>query len=147
MIITRTISATLASVAFVVALDLSTPLRAQSAETLAAADRLIAAQDLPKMMNEIATSVAYQIPNATEAQKRAFVMAMTSPDFMGRLRDETRNGMAKTFTADELNALADFYSKPIAKSAMAKMGPYMSRMMAFIQKEIPSMVQRVEQAK
>ena len=41
-----------------------------------------------------------------------------------------RAAMVKTFTADELGALADFYGSPIGKSAMGKMGDYMATFMA-----------------
>jgi hypothetical protein len=41
-----------------------------------------------------------------------------------------RAAMLKTFTADELAALADFYGSPVGKSAMSKMGDYMAELMA-----------------
>jgi hypothetical protein len=41
-----------------------------------------------------------------------------------------RAAMLKTFTADELAALADFYGSPVGKSAMSKMGDYMAAFMA-----------------
>jgi hypothetical protein len=44
--------------------------------------------------------------------------------------------MVKTFTADELNALADFYGSPAGKSAMAKLGPYMKDVMPLIMAEM-----------
>jgi hypothetical protein len=40
-----------------------------------------------------------------------------------------RAAMLKTFTADELAALADFYGSPVGKSAMSKMGDYMALFM------------------
>jgi len=48
----------------------------------------------------------------------------------------TKDAMVKTFTADELNALADFYSSAIGKSAMKKFGSYMSEIMPHIQQEL-----------
>jgi uncharacterized protein len=147
LIAVRTILATLGIVAVAATVSLTTPAYTQSAETLAAADRLMAAQDINKMMNDMATNVADRLPGATDAQKQAFIAEMTAPEFLSRFRDETRKAMAKSFSAEELNALADFYSKPIAKAAMAKMGPYTADMMAFVQREIPSMVQRIQQTK
>ena len=42
-----------------------------------------------------------------------------------------------------LNALSDFYSKPVAASAMKKMGATTADLMTFIQAEIPAMVTRI----
>jgi hypothetical protein len=39
------------------------------------------------------------------------------------------NAMVKNFTADELNALADFYGSPVGKSAMAKFPGYLGDVM------------------
>jgi hypothetical protein len=46
------------------------------------------------------------------------------------------NAMVKNFTADELNALADFYGSPIGKSAMAKFPSYMGDVMPGVLDEI-----------
>ena len=46
-------------------------------------------------------------------------------------------------SVEEMTALSDFYSKPIAKSALLKMGSMMSDIMPFIQTEIPGIVARV----
>jgi hypothetical protein len=57
--------------------------------------------------------------------------------------------MVKHFTARELNALADFYSSPEGKSAMAKLGAYMADAMPMIQAEVQRAweASRAEQAK
>jgi hypothetical protein len=116
---------------------------AQTAETLAAADRLIAVQDLDAAMADMASKLAVTIPGASEAQKRAFVVEMTAPAFLQRYKERTRSAFAKNLTAGELNALSDFYSKPIAKSAMQKMGATTAELMPFIQAEIPAIIARV----
>ena len=46
------------------------------------------------------------------------------------------NAMVKNFTADELNALADFYGSPVGKSAMAKFPSYMGDVMPGILAEM-----------
>ncbi len=43
--------------------------------------------------------------------------------------------MIKTFTADELAALADFYGSPVGISATKKMGAYMAEIMPVMQAE------------
>ena len=47
-----------------------------------------------------------------------------------------KDAMVKTFTADELKALADFYGSPVGKSAMKKFGAYMADVMPSIQAEM-----------
>jgi hypothetical protein len=127
-------------------LCLPNPVIAQTAEALAAADRLIVVQNLDAMMNDMADKVAKTLPGATEQQKRAFIAEMTSPAFLERYKTFTRIALAKHMTVEELNALSDFYSKPIAISAMKKMGATMAEIMPFIQAEIPNLVARVMKA-
>jgi uncharacterized protein len=131
--------------AVAVALSLGLPghAMAQTAAGLAAADRLIAVQKLDEMMKDMAASVAEKLPGATETQKHAFVAEMTDPAFLVRYKAETRTAFAKHLTVEEMNALSDFYSKPIAMSAMKKMGATTAELMTFIQAEIPAMVARI----
>jgi hypothetical protein len=121
----------------------SGPAMAQTADTLAAADRLIAVQKPTEVMKDMATNVAARIPGATDQQKQAFVAEMTNPGFMARYQDQMRTVMAKHLTVEEMNALAEFYSKPVAQSAMKKMGATTAEMMTFLQSEIPAMVGRI----
>ena len=46
--------------------------------------------------------------------------------------------MVKTFSADEFKALADFYGSDVGRSAMAKMGTYMSEVMPATMNEVQS---------
>jgi uncharacterized protein len=119
---------------------------AQTEQGLAAADRLIAVQNLDAMMKDMAANVATRLPGATEAQKQAFVTEMTDPALLGRYKAQMRVAFARHLTVEELNALSDFYSKPIAASAMKKMGATTAELMTFIQAEIPAMVTRVMKA-
>jgi hypothetical protein len=52
------------------------------------------------------------------------------------LEEITKSAMIKHFSADELKALADFYSSPVGKSAMSKMGDYMADIMPAMQAEM-----------
>jgi hypothetical protein len=116
---------------------------AQTAEALAAADRLIAVQKPTELMKDMAANVAAKIPEATEQQRQAFIAEMTNPGFMARYQDQMRIVMAKHLTVEEMNALAEFYSKPVAQSAMKKMGATTAELMGFLQTEIPAMVARI----
>ena len=63
-------------------------------------------------------------------QREMFVVDMGKGFDFEALTTLMRAAMVKTFTADELGALADFYGSPIGKSAMGKMGDYMATFMA-----------------
>jgi hypothetical protein len=116
---------------------------AQTPQTLAAADRLIAVQKPTELMKDMAANVAAKLPGATEAQKQAFIKEMTDPAFMARYQAQMRAAFSKNLTVEEMDALSDFYSKPIAISAMKKMGATSADLMTFIQSEIPAMVARI----
>ena len=132
-----------AAIALALCVFASGSVAAQTAEALAAADRLIAVQKPTEMMKDMAANVAARIPGATDQQKQAFVAEMTNPGFMTRYQEQMRIVMAKHLTVDEMNALAEFYSKPVAQSAMKKMGATTADMMTFLQGEIPAMVARI----
>lgn len=120
---------------------------AQTAEGLAAADHLIVVQNFDATMKDMATNVATRLPNATEAQKQAFIAEMTAPGFLERYKAQMRVVLAKHLTVEEMNALSDFYSKPIAASAMKKMGVTTAEMSSFLQVELPAMVGRIMNTK
>ncbi|RYH67991.1 MAG: DUF2059 domain-containing protein [Alcaligenaceae bacterium] len=116
---------------------------AQTADSLAAADRLIAVQNFEATMKDMAVNISAQLPGATEAQKRKFIAELTSANFLDRYKSTSRVAFAKHLSVEEMNTLTDFYSKPIAASAMKKMGATMAEVMPFIQAEIPGIVTRV----
>lgn len=53
-----------------------------------------------------------------------------------RIEDVSRAAMIQTFTADEINALADFHSSKNGASAMKKFSQYMLLVIPTIQEEI-----------
>ena len=62
-------------------------------------------------------------------------------DFIEKL---SRESMIRTFTADELNALADFYGSKNGSSVMLKFGTYMSEVMPAIQQEVQRGLQEIK---
>ena len=116
---------------------------AQTPQTLAAADRLIAVQKPAELMKDMAVNLAEKLPGATDRQKQEFIREMTDPDFLARYQAQMRAAFSKHLTVEEMDALSDFYSKPIAISAMKKMGATSAELMTFIQSEIPAMVARI----
>ncbi len=73
---------------------------------------------------DMAKSIVQSLP---EQQQQAFLAAMQKNMNAAGIKAAAQAGLVKVFTADELKALADFYSSPLAKSAMGKMGAYIPR--------------------
>jgi uncharacterized protein len=116
---------------------------AQTPQALAAADRLIAVQKPAELMKDMAVNIVAKIPGTTETQKQAFIAEMTDPAFLARYQAQMRLAFSKHLTVEELDALSEFYSKPVAQSAMMKMGATTAELMTFIQGEIPAMIARI----
>ena len=104
-----------------------------SPEVVAAADRLLKVQAPKEMLEDIAGKLSVSLP---PAQQQAYIDAMTEPAFVERFTAAARDALAKHFTVEELDALSEFYQRPVARSAMAKMGDYMASLMPFIQAEL-----------
>ena len=103
-------------------------------------------QNLDAVMKDLASNIAPTITGSTEAQRQAFIAGMTDPAFLERYKAQMRVALAKHLTVEELNTLSDFYSKPVAISAMKKMGVTTAEVMTFINTEVPAIVARVMKA-
>ena len=82
-----------------------------------------------------------------EEERVAFKEAMNTKLDIDALNKLMLDAMVKTFTADELKALADFYSSPVAQSAMSKFGAYMADVMPAIQAEMAKAQTKAKEAK
>jgi hypothetical protein len=91
--------------------------------------------------NDMAKSISQSLP---EKQQAAFLAAMQKNIDVAGIKTAAQAGLVKVFTADELKALADFYSAPLAKAAMAKMGTYMSEVVPAIEKEVDAATEKAE---
>jgi hypothetical protein len=92
----------------------------------AALERYLKAVPVSKMMDGTIVDMAAKLP----AEQRAhFIAAMRRAIDGPRVEQITRAAMLKTFTADEMNALADFYTSAHGASAMRKFSAYMSELM------------------
>lgn len=123
----------LAPVAF--ALDDSTENRAVQAE------RYLAAVPPQTMLNDVSAKMAETLP---EEQRAEFNALMTKHLDIERISAAIKAAMVKTFTADELKALADFYGSDVGKSAMAKMGAYMSEVMPATMNEVQNALEKAQ---
>ena len=97
------------------------------------AERYLEAVPPKEMFDDIAQNMAKSLP---ESQRDEFVKLMTAQLDVTAVSKLMLDSMVKHFTADELKALADFYSSPVGRSAMKKMGPYMADVMPGLQEEI-----------
>jgi hypothetical protein len=110
-----------------------------SADRQTAAARYIGVVPMSKMLEDSFAELAKQLP----PEKRAgFIAKMKQIVRVDALERIALDSMIKTFTADELNALADFYGSKPGRSAMQKFGVYMGQVMPAIQAEIQRAVQQ-----
>ncbi|MDA8325151.1 MAG: DUF2059 domain-containing protein [Nitrospiraceae bacterium] len=100
---------------------------------LKAAKRYLEAVPMSKIMDDTLNAVAQRIP----ADKRAeFISDMKGAINIDAMEKLALDSMVKVFTAEELNALADFYGSKVGESSMGKMGVYMANVMQEMQKEV-----------
>lgn len=110
------------------------------ADRAAAAERYLRAVPMSKILDDTAIELSKQFP---PEQRPAFVQKMKAavrPDVLEKI---ARTSMIDTFTADELNALADFYGSKHGNSAMQKFGRYMGQVMPAVQAELQRCFQQI----
>lgn len=86
------------------------------------ADRYLKANPPSEDFTEMAAVIAKTVP---EYDRERFLAAMPKNLDLDTLTKNFKELLVKTFTADELKILADFYSLPEARTAMKKMSKYM----------------------
>ncbi len=92
-------------------------------ERLEAAKRYAETTNFPKLFQEMTDGVARTLPPEKAEAFRSFMGSMVED---GALEKSTIILMAKHFTTEELNALADFYGSEMGKKILSKFGPYMT---------------------
>ena len=97
------------------------------------ADRYMKAVPLSEGMRDAVEQMAGNFP---PEYRQTFKDLLTKYLDFEVLTKATKDAMVKHFTADELNALADFYGSAVGKSAMKKLGVYMAEVMPAIQAEL-----------
>ena len=103
------------------------------ADRKAAAARYQSVMPMTKMLDDSYSELAKQLPQDKRAD---FIAKMKQTIRVDTLERIALDSMIKTFTADELNALADFYGSKLGRSAVQKFGIYMGQVMPAIQAEI-----------
>jgi hypothetical protein len=110
----------------------------------AAMQRYLQAVPVSKMMEDAYSEMAKQIPPEKRVE---FINAMRRLVRVDRLEEISKRSMLKTFTTDELNALADFYASKDGASAMKKFGAYMGDIMPSLMQEIQRAAQELQAGK
>jgi hypothetical protein len=90
---------------------------------VAAAKRYAKVWNMSKMVHDTIAQTANPLPDEIKAK---FVYFMERNIDIEKLEKITLDTMVKHFTADELNALADFYGSPVGKSILEKFTPFMA---------------------
>jgi hypothetical protein len=96
------------------------------------ADRYLSVSSPREMFQDVAEQLALNLP---PEQREQFKDILTKYLDIEAVTKSMKESMVKTFTVDELAALADFYGSPVGISAMKKMGVYLGELMPTIQAE------------
>jgi len=81
------------------------------------------------------------------SEQHTFMLTITEYLDMKALSAAMKTSLVTHFTAEEIAALANFYSMPGSKSAMNKMGIYMSDVLPVVQQEMLKAQQKASIAK
>jgi uncharacterized protein len=108
-----------------------------------AADRYLKVVPMAKMLDDTITELGKQVPAERRDQFIADMKKVVRADY---LESMSRASMIKTFTTDELNALADFYGSKEGSSAMQKFGAYMGDVMPAILAEVQRGVHELQKS-
>lgn len=99
----------------------------------AAAERYYEEMDAEEMMGDMARALSMNLPPSEREKFQSFMLDYVNYKL---IEESSKASLARHLTADEINALADFYALPVAKSAMKKFGFYMAEVMPIIQAEM-----------
>jgi len=90
------------------------------------------------MGNQIEASLpAGMALSADKKQQIGLIMSEAMGDLRPKLEELMISNSSETFSADELQALIDFYSSEHGASVMTKMTPFMTNVMGQLQPEMP----------
>jgi len=106
----------------------------------AAADRYLRVVPIAGLLDDSFRELSKQVPPGQRADFLAKAKVAVRADALERM---ARESMVKTFTADELNALADFYGSRHGQSAVKKFGVYMAQVTPAIQAEVQRGLQEI----
>jgi hypothetical protein len=97
------------------------------------ANRYLEAMPIKIMLRGIARREVHRFP---EKDQKPFMEIMESPEIEKETHRLMLDGLVKTFTVGELNAMVTFYSSPDGQSALKKFGPFIAAVMPQIQEKV-----------
>lgn len=98
-----------------------------------AALRYMEAVSISKLLDETLVELAKQLPE----DRREYIIIETKKLVnVPLLKKSMLEGLVKVYTAEEMNALADFYGSDVGKRVMAKYSMFVVEVMPIIQQEI-----------
>lgn len=106
-----------------------------------AAERYLVAMPPAELIADAIRELAALRP---EGQREEFVRRMRELVRSDRLRQIMTETMIKRFTAEELGALADFYSSPVGRSIARKFGAYSADIQPYIRAEFARVFKELE---
>jgi hypothetical protein len=98
----------------------------------AQAERYLEAASPKALAEDMAAQMANNLP---VAERENFKTLFGKHFNEKKVQEAMQDALVKHFTADELEALADFYSSPLGKSVMKKFGGFMAEVMPAINAE------------
>jgi len=108
------------------------------ADRVRAAERYLKVANMAQMLENTFLETAKRLPHG---KRKEFIEFMRSAVRIDVLENAVLLSMIKVFTAEELNALADFYGSSVGQSALAKFGIYMAEVNPVIQQETQRAIQ------
>jgi len=98
-----------------------------------AADRYLSVAPIARLVDDTFVEMGKQMPPEQRADFLREVKVLVRVENIEAI---ARDSMIRHFTADELNALADFYGSSVGASAMKKFGAYMADVAPALQLEL-----------
>ncbi|HEB76249.1 MAG TPA: DUF2059 domain-containing protein [Nitrospirae bacterium] len=109
---------------------------------LKAAKRYLSVVPMSMMIEESIRGFAQRVPKERRKEFMAYAKGLMRVETLEKV---TLDSLVKTFTVEELNAMADFYGSPVGRSIMKKFGAYMSDVMPALQQEMIRAVRKMQQ--
>ncbi len=97
------------------------------------------ADTLPELFDDLAEQISRKLEPSKRQEFKDLIKKSVDLDTISNTMEEA---LVKHFSADELEAMADFYSSPIGKSAMKKFPAYYAD---FIQTGMPRVIAKIKQ--
>jgi hypothetical protein len=109
----------------------------------AAAERYLRVAKTALQYDDMLAELSQRIPAARRDESVAMIKKSMPVEVVTRI---TRDAVVKVYSAQEINALADFYESPLGVSVMKKMPKLMSEMMPAIQREVLKALMEMQQS-